>query len=175
MTAAQAHFETRQAELARRSGVLADAIGHLAPASIKRVGNADWGPHTKSQWSRKALATLWAKAKATGKLNDPLKAHLPFDAPKYGSPKPLSEDHFSDGRLYGSVVNEPVRSALAKLAAANKHYDLAATMIVSGADDPGQAVAALKQLPDVPARADALRHMAEAHPELVTEEPSRAA
>jgi hypothetical protein len=170
----QAHreFETRQLEAARRAPTLGEAITHALPTSIKRIGG-DYMPPSKSQWSRKALATLYAKARATGKLDDRLIDHLDkrevrqgygISEHRYDEAK-IGNDHFSDGRSYGNVVSQPVRSALAGMANANRHHDLAAAMALD-APTPEQAHQWVSALPDTPHRADALKYLAEKHPHL---------
>jgi hypothetical protein len=179
---AEAHrqFESGALADARRAPTLKEAIGHALPTSIKRVGS-DYMPPSKSQWGRKALATLWAKAKATGALRTPLMDHVETRMTQpYGySSQPvktsvLSEDHFSDGRQYGSVLKQPVRSALAKLALAGGHHDMAAAMAVDGAQTPDEAMANVNALPDSEHKDKALEHLRTKHPHLAGE-PSIAA
>lgn len=173
-------FETRQLEAARRAPTLGEAITHALPTSIKRPH--EYAQPAKSQWGRKALATLYAKARAGGHLGDKLIDHLEKKDVRVGyggyagggriEQKPaISEDHFSNGRTYGSVVNHTVRDALRQLAVANAHHDLAAAMAADH-PDPEWAVAAVRGLPDTPHRADALRHLAAKHPHLISDEES---
>jgi predicted RNA methylase/superfamily II DNA or RNA helicase len=181
LSEAHRQFESRQMEAARRAPDLKTAIAHALPTSIRKEG---YMPTVKSKWGRKALATLYAKAKAGGHLRTPLLDHLEtkevrqgygLSERRYQTPV-VSEDHFSDGRTYGSVVKEPVGSALAKLAVANGHVDLASAMAVDHAETPEEAMSNLGRLPEHPAREDAKRHLIAKHPHLgQLEEAPRAA
>ncbi len=165
---AHREFETAQVEAARHAPTFSEAIGHAAKAAVKD----HYGSPIKSVWSRKALATLWAKAKREGKLGDVLRSQIPT-VEEYGRTKPaVGEDMFSY-RKFGdaqySVADMPVRDALAKLAAEAGYHDMAAAMAISGADSPEQALAAVNGLQDTPHRADALRHLAAKHPHLAAD------
>lgn len=164
---AQAHreWETGQLETARRAPTFGEAVTHALPTSVKRP--AEYASPAKSQWGRKALATLYAKARYTGSLDDKFADHLEMrDPPRsvYGSPQPprpvLSEDHFD-----GVNLQAPVRTGLRRLASAGGHNDLAAAMALDH-ENPDDAHAAVNALPDTPHRADALKYLAAKHPQL---------
>lgn len=156
-------FNREQYAAARHAKTLPDAVMALSKTAI---GHSQYGQIV--HWPKRALATLWAKAKNDGKLGE----NMADIIPKSPSGKPaLRSDFFtlreSAGSSYGKDHSSmPVHEALASMAAKSGYNDLAAAMIVDGAPSPEAAARELLQLPLVASTVDGLQHIIAKHPDM---------
>lgn len=166
-------FSRVQGERIRRAPDFADALREAAPM-------AEFNYSEVPKWPRKALATLFAKAKHDGALEKPFESEQP-KTESYGrkvNALPIQLWTYRRGGQVENAVNGgysndgyssgTVRDTLIKLAENNGYHDLAAAMMVSSGKDPEATVRELLRLPvmsndDV---AEAVRHVIAKHPEL---------
>lgn len=167
-------FSRVQGERIRRAPDFADALREAAPM-------AEFNYSETPKWPRKALATLFAKAKHDGVLGRAFETEQP-KKDSYGRkvselPSQLwtyrrgsqVENAANGGYSNGSPSSGSVRDTLIKLAENNGYTDLAAAMMVSAKDgNPEATVRELLRLPVMSndAVADAVRHMIAKHPEI---------
>lgn len=168
-------FEREQGERVRRASTFADALREAAPM-------AEFGYSTVPKWPRKALATLFAKAKHDGVLGQSFDSVQPKKE-EYGQRRnalPSELWSYRDGAQIsnasvggyeaGRHTYGTVRDALVKLAEKNGYHDLAAAMVVASkdAERPEEAVRDLLRMPVLTNEhvADAVRHLIAKHPEI---------
>lgn len=158
-------FERHQAERIRRAPTFADAVREAAP-----MAQVDYSQVPK--WPRKALATLFAKAKHDGMLRHSLDSQQP-KAEQYGRRvNVLPRDMFNvkvPGDRTEHVGDNLVGPALIKLAKGNGYNDLASAMIVASADKehPGVAAGELLNMPVTSKPVvEGLRHLIAKYPGL---------
>lgn len=170
---AHAAFSRVQGERVRRAPTFTDALREAAPM-------AEFNYSEVPKWPRKALATLFAKAKHDHALDKPFESEQP-KMESYGRtvnalPSQLwtyrrgqqVENASNGGYANGVSTSGSVRDTLLKLAENNGYPDLAAAMMVSSGNGPEATVRELLRLPvmsndDV---ADAVRHVIAKHPEI---------
>lgn len=162
-------FSRVQGERIRRAPTFSDALREAAPM-------AAFGYSEVPKWPRKALATLFAKAKHDGVLGQS------FDSVQQKSTNALPRQLWTYRRgtqiesaangaySNGGYNSGSVRDTLIKLADNNGYHDLAAAMMVATKDsaNPGATVRELLGLPVMTnkAVADAIRHVIAKHPEV---------
>lgn len=146
---AKAESEKRMLEAARQAPTMAEAMKHLVSATTESGSRHDW--------SREALATAWAAAKAHGATDAALHSHTRAPAAAFS---------MLSGGYPQNVGGAPAKHALSQMAAARGFHDLAAAIATESAETPEAAVQALLKLPDHKHRRDAIAHQLEKDPSL---------
>lgn len=165
---AERAFTQDQNARIRRAPTFNDAL-------IMATKAAEFGHSEVPKWPKRALATLFARARRDGTIDSSF-AEVATSAGAMGGDSSDVPKRLWDYRAGSQVRNatspydkHSVGGALAALAGASGHYDLAAAMIVSaGRDkDPAGVLAALRKLPSSDATViQAIRHMTDKYPEL---------
>jgi predicted RNA methylase/superfamily II DNA or RNA helicase len=145
----QAHqrFEREQVERIRRAPTFADALRE-AYTLVGTIGGG-YGVTEKPKWNRRALATLWARAKHEGILHSPFDSHVPQEKSYGDRMVPVHARYAHHGNEYSSSTPLSVHHRLSLLAHGSEHKELAAAIDVAGAKagvaDPKVALASLSR------------------------------
>lgn len=125
LKAARARLEKEQNSRIMRAKTLAEALDHAA--AIGKVTGANEGHGAAVSLPKRTLATLWAKAKRLGVLDQQIGDHVPKQqsSSSTGTPYPKHAGYFTSGR------EGTARTALLRMASASGHNDLVHAMVES--------------------------------------------